>query len=80
MVGENDASPLAGLGDDLVAENRSGRRSSQLLDVGPAEPAREHPHEPPGATRLGDFGDRGLPGVVEDDRAHGDHRMGAPVG
>ena len=45
--------PPAGAHDDLVAEHGTGERRRELLDVGAAEPAREHVD---GVVRLVDLG------------------------
>lgn len=70
MVDERDASPVLGLGDDLVAEDGAGVLRPHLLGVRPAESAGEHAHELPGPSGLGDLGQNGLPGGIEDDGAH----------
>jgi hypothetical protein len=67
MVDEDDAPPFGVHGDYLVAEHRAGRRPAELLDVGPAQPAGLDGDELPGAARLGNLGERRLPGPVEGD-------------
>ena len=53
--------------DDLVAEHGPGRCATELLDVGAAEPAREHAHRVAGSGRVRE---PGLSLCVEYDRAH----------
>ena len=65
---QRDAGAVGPLRDDLVPQHRSGRRAAELLDVGAAQPAREHAQRTVGRGRIRE------PGVsvcVEHDRAHG---------
>ena len=70
VVDERDAAPLDVLGDDLVAEDRARRGAAELLHVGAAEAACSDADERSGALRLGNLGERRLPGAVQDDGAH----------
>ena len=67
VVDQRDAGAVVTARHDLVAEHRAGRGEADLLDVGAAEPAREH------ADRIGRRGrvrEAGLSVGVEHDRAH----------
>src|SRR6266542_4706292 len=70
MVDEDDALAAVPRRDDLVSEHRAGRRTSDLLDVRTAEPARADVRELALAAGLRDLVEPRLPVVVEHDRAH----------
>ena len=69
VVDERDAPPVE-LRRHLVTEHRPRGRGADLLDVGAAQPAGEHPDERAVPVRLGHVGEPRLPRLVENDRAH----------
>ena len=74
VVDEHDPPSVRVLGNDLVAEHGARRGAAELLHVGAAEPARSDADERPRALRLGNLGERRLPGAVQDDGAHDGNR------
>jgi hypothetical protein len=70
VVDEDDALAAVALGNDLVSEHGSRRRSPDLLDVRPAEPAGQHTYELALTLRLRHVVQPRLPVAVEHDRAH----------
>ena len=61
VMHERDPAAVLDLADDLVTEDRAGRRDAELLHVGAAEPAGEDADDLR-AARLRDVRDLGLPG------------------
>ena len=55
---------------ELVAEDRSGGRPPELLDVRPAEPARTNPHQLARPRRLGRVGELRLAVTAQNHCAH----------
>lgn len=79
-VDDGDPVAVLELPLDLVPEHGSGRSSTELLDVGPAQPAGAHADEQPRPPRLGQGHDLRKTGVVEGDRAHPALHYAPPAG
>ena len=58
-VHDDDPRAVVELAGDLVPQHRSRRATAELLDVGPAQPARTDADAQAGAARLGDVGEPG---------------------
>jgi hypothetical protein len=71
MVDEGHPAAVVELRDDLVTEHRARVPRGELLDVGPAEPARDDAYEGARPVGLGDLFERGF-SLRSDD--HGAHR------
>jgi hypothetical protein len=70
VVDERDSPSVRELRGDLMAENRPGSGTPDLLDVAPAEPTRQDAGEPALPLGLGNLREAGLAFRIQGDCAH----------